>query len=47
MAPEFASFLQAVFLFIQLVIYMRICNTLISDCPSNDQKSDSKGNLFS
>ena len=29
MAPEYVSFLQAVFLFIELVIYKFICNTLI------------------
>ena len=37
MAPEFVSFLQAVFFFIELVIYKRIWNNLISDYPSNDQ----------
>ena len=44
-AAEFVSFLQAVFFFIELVIYKRICNALISDCPSNDQKCDNKDNL--
>ena len=38
MAPEFVSFLQAVFFFIELVIYKRICNALIIDCLSNNQK---------
>ena len=44
-ATEFVSFLQAAFSFIELVIYKRICNALISDCPSNDQKCDNKDNL--
>ena len=38
MAPEIVSFLQAVFFLIESVVYKRICNVLISDCPSNDQK---------
>ena len=44
-AAEFDSFLQAVFFFIELVIYKRICNALISDYPSNDHKCDNKDNL--
>ena len=44
-AAEFVSFLQAAFSFIELVIYKRICNALISDCPSNNQKCDNKDNL--
>ena len=44
-AAEFVSFLQAAFFFIELVIYKRICNALISDCPSNNQKCDNKDNL--
>ena len=47
MAPEFISFLQAIFFFIELVIYKHICNALIRDCPSNDKKWDSKDNLLS
>ena len=35
MAPVIVSFLQAVFFFIRFFIYKRICDTLISDCPSN------------
>ena len=38
MISEFVPFLQAVFFFIELVIYKCICNALISDDPSNDQK---------
>ena len=36
--PEFISFLQAVFFFIELVICESICNAIIRDCPSSDQK---------
>ena len=43
----FVSFLEAVFFFIEFVIYEHTCNALISDCPNNDQKCDSKGNLLS
>ena len=39
--------LQVVFSFIESVIYKHICNALISDCPSNDKKLDSKDNLIS
>ena len=46
-APELVSFLQIVFLFIELVIYKFICNALISDCTFNDQKLNIKGNLSS
>ena len=38
MALEFVSFLQAVFFFIELVIYKRICSAQIIDCLSNNQK---------
>ena len=34
----FVSFLEAVFFFIEFVIYKHTCNALISDCPNNDQK---------
>ena len=44
---EFISFLKAVFYFIELVMYKPICNSLIRDCPSNDQKCDNKDNLLS
>ena len=32
--------------FIELIIYECFCNALISDCPSNDQKWDSKKQMF-
>ena len=35
MAPDFVSFLLAVFFCIELVTYKHICKALISDCPSN------------
>ena len=47
MAPEFVSVFQAVFSFIELVIYKSICNALTSDCPFNHQKWDSRDNLLS
>ena len=37
MVPEFVSFLQIVFFFIELVFYKCICNARISDCPPNNQ----------
>ena len=46
MALVFVSFLQAVFFFIELVIYKRICNALSSDYPSDDQKWNNKDNLL-
>lgn len=47
MAPEFVSFLHVEFSFIELVIHERICNALMSDRLSNDQKLDSKYTLLS
>ena len=44
---EFLSFLQAVFFFIELVVFKRICKTLVYNCTSNDQKWNSKDNLLS
>ena len=41
MAPEFVSFLQSLFFFIELVIYKRTCNALITD-----KKWDSKDSLL-
>ena len=38
MAPKFVSLLQAVFFFGELVIYKRVCNTLISEHLSNQQR---------
>ena len=33
--------------FIEVVIYKRVCNAVMSDCPSNDKKYDSKDNWVS
>ena len=47
MAPELFPFLQAVFFFMEFVIYKRICDVLVNDCLSNGEKWDSKDNLLS
>ena len=39
----FALFLQAI-LFVEMVICKRICYAVISNCPSDNQKWDSKDN---
>lgn len=46
-SSEFVSFLQAVFVFIELAIYKHIWNVVISNYLSNDQNWDSEDNLLS